>query len=200
MKQMTFKQYRTMDILIMVALTIFFEGITAAATSKWFAAQPVALSIGLAMVCVTMFRWGWQAAAVAFAGGLSFCVISGALPSQYLIYCIGNMGAVVSLLWIRRFGKEKILDSIPKILLLCVTAYLGQAAGRWLVSLLFGGKFSTLAAYVATDMMTLVFAVIVILLFRKTEGMLEDQKAYLFRMERERKEAANNPVPPEEEY
>ena len=50
MNQITFKQYRTIDVLILVALTIIFEGIATLASAKWFALQPVAISIGLAMI------------------------------------------------------------------------------------------------------------------------------------------------------
>lgn len=200
MNQITFKQYRTMDVIILVALTIIFEGITTAATNKWFALQPIAMSIGLAMVCVTMMRWGWQAAFTAFASGFVFCVISGATGEQYLIYCIGNLCALVALFWVKRFGKDGIRGSVPKLLVFGTTAYFGMALGRWLVSLVFGGDIMALLVYATTDIMTLAFAILVLLLFRKADGMLEDQKAYLFRLERERKAAEDEPVMEEEEY
>lgn len=198
MNQITFKQYRTIDILILVALTIFFEAITTAATTRWFVFQPVALSIGLAMVCVAMMRWGWQAAFLAFASGFAFCTISGATGEQYLIYCVGNIFALLALVWIKRFGKESIRNSIPKLFLFGTTAYVGMCLGRWLVSLLFGGELKTFIAYAGTDIMTLVFAVLVLILFRKTDGLLEDQKAYLFRLERERIETQDEPVQEDE--
>ena len=189
-----------MDSIILIVLTIIFEAITTAATNKWFVLQPVAMSIGLTMVCVMMMRWGWQAAFAAVASGFAFCAVSGATPGQYLIYCIGNLAALTALFWLKRFGKESVRGSVPKLLLFAVTAYLGMALGRWVVSLAFGGDLMALLVYATTDIMTLVFAILVLLLFRKTDGMLEDQKAYLFRLERERKAAEDEPVQEEEEY
>ncbi len=186
MNQITFKQYRNIDLTIFVVLTIFFEAITTAATSKWFVLQPVALSISLALVCIVMMRWSGWAAILAVAGGVAFCVVSGATFEQYLIYCVGNMMALLALAVIKGLGKETIRNSIPKLLLFGFAAYVGMEFGRWLVSLFFGGDFMALAVYLTTDIMTLVFAEVILILFRKSEGMLEDQKAYLLRLDREK--------------
>ena len=198
MKQITFKQYRTIDILILVALTIIFEGIATLATAKWFALQPVAISIGLAMVCIVMMRWGWQAAFAAFASGFSFCILSGATAQQLVIYCIGNIFALLGMVWFKVFGKEGIRKSMWLITLFVSTAYIGMVLGRGILAMAFGDSWGAFVTFATTDIMTLVFAVLVIILFRKTEGMLEDQKAYLLRVERERIETQDEPVREEE--
>jgi len=198
MNQITFKQYRTIDILILVALTILFEGVATLATAKWFALQPVAISIGLAMVCILMMRWGLPAAFAAFASGFTFCLLSGATPLQFVIYCIGNIFALLGMVWFKVFGKEGIRHSMWLITLYVSTAYLGQVLGRSLIAIAFGDNWSTLVTFATTDIMTLVFAVLVIILFRKTEGMLEDQKTYLLRMERDRIATQDEPVREEE--
>lgn len=199
MKQITFKQYRATDILILVALTILFEGVATMATARWFALQPVAISIGLAMTCIMMMRWGWQAAFPAFAGGFTFCILSGATAQQFVIYCIGNIFALLGLVWIKVLGKEAIRHSMLKITLFVSTAYLGVVFGRGLLAVMFGDTWGAFVTFATTDVMTLVFAVLVIILFRNTEGMLEDQKAYLFRLERDRLATKDEPVT-EEEY
>ena len=56
MNQITFKQYRAIDILILVALTTLFEGIATLATAKWFALQPVAISIGLVIYTIIKYK------------------------------------------------------------------------------------------------------------------------------------------------
>ena len=198
MKQITFKQYRTIDILILVALTIIFEGLATLATAKWFALQPVAISIGLAMVCIVMMRWGWQAAFAAFASGFSFCILSGATAQQLVIYCIGNIFALLGMVWFKVFGKEGIRKSMWLITLFVSTAYIGMVLGRGILAMAFGDSWGAFVTFATTDIMTLVFAVLVIILFRKTEGMLEDQKAYLLRVERERIETQDEPVREEE--
>lgn len=198
MNQLTFKQYRTIDVLILVALTTIFESIATMATAKWFALQPVAISIGLAMVCMVMMRWGWQAAFPAFASGLCFCLISGASAQQFVIYCIGNIFALLGMVWFRVLGKEAIRKSLWNIVLFVTTAYVGMVLGRGGLAILFGDSWGALVTFATTDIMTLVFAVLVIALFRKTEGMLEDQKAYLLRMERDRIATQDEPVTEEE--
>lgn len=194
MNQITFKQYRTIDISILVALTIIFEAIATLATAKWFALQPVAISIGLAMVCVVMMRWGWQAAIAAFASGFTFCILSGATVQQFVIYCAGNVFALLGILWFKVFGKEGIRQSMWCIALFVSTAYVGQVLGRSLIAIAFGDNISTVVTFATTDIMTLVFAILVIILFRKTEGMLEDQKAYLLRLDKQKKETRDEPV------
>ena len=200
MKQITFKQYRTIDILILVALTIIFEGIATLATAKWFALQPVAISIGLAMMCILMMRWGWQAAFAAVAGGFTFCLLSGGTLQQFAIYCIGNCFSLLGLLWFKVLGKERIRNSLWLITLFVSTAYVGMTIGRSLLAVLFGDSLWTFVTFVTTDIMTLVFAVLVIALFHKTEGMLEDQKTYLLRMEHDRIATQDEPVYEDEEF
>ncbi len=198
MNQITFKQYRTIDIFILVALTIIFEAIATLATARWFALQPVAISIGLALVCMVMMRWGWQAAFPAIASGFTYCFLSGATPQQFLIYCVGNVFALLGMVWFRVFGKEGIRKSMWNITLFVSTAYVGVVLGRGLVAIAFGDTWGAFITFATTDIMTLVFAVLVIILFRKTDGMLEDQKAYLLRLDKERKETQDEPVREEE--
>ena len=198
MNQITFKQYRTIDVLILVALTIIFEGIATMATAKWFGLQPVAISIGLAMVCILMMRWGWQAAFAAFAGGFTFCLLSGATLQQFVIYCIGNIFALLGMVWFKVYGKEGIRKSMWLITLFVSTAYVGQVCGRSLIAVLFGDSWGAFVTFATTDIMTLVFAILVIILFRKTDGMLEDQKAYLLRLDKQKKETQDEPVREEE--
>ena len=200
MNRITFKQYRSIDLAMFTILTMVFEAVTTVATNRWFYAQPVALSVTLALVCITMMRWGGFAAIPAVVGAFVFCVASGATIEQYLIYCIGNLGALAALLVTRLFEKEKVRTGTGKLALFGFVAYVGMVLGRWLVSLLYGGDLMAFAVYATTDIITLLFTMVILFLFRRTDGMMEDQKAYLFRMERERKEEAERFVPEEEEY
>ena len=199
MNQITFKQNRNIDLTILVVLTAIFEAITTMAASKWFVLQPVALSITLALVCMAMMRWSGWAALLAVAGGFTYCIVSKATGEQYLIYCIGNVMALSGLIVIKIFGKEAIRGSIPKLFVFGTVSYIGMALGRWLVSLFFGGDLMALVVYLTTDIMTLVFTVVILILLRKSDGMLEDQKAYLLRLDREKKEKAES-VMPEDDF
>lgn len=198
MNQITFKQYRVIDVSILVALTIIFEAIATMASAKWFALQPVALSVGLAMVCIVMMRWSFPAAIAAVAGGLVFCVLSGATIEQYAVYCIGNVFSLLGMVWFKVFGKEGIRNSMWLIALFVSTAYVGQVLGRGLIAVAFGDSWGAFVTFATTDIMTLVFAVVVVILFRKTDGLLEDQKTYLLRLEEERIATQDEPVQEEE--
>ena len=200
MNQITFGQYRNIDLTIFTVLLVIFESITTIATRNWFAAQPVAISISLAIVCIVMMRWGWRAVVPAVAGGIAFCLVSGATVGQYLIYCIGNVFALLALLVVKGFGKEAVRRSVPKLLLFGLTGYVGMVTGRFLVSLAFGGDLMAFVVYATTDIISLLFTEIILLLLRNTDGMIEDQKAYLLRVDRERREEAEHPVPEEEEF
>ena len=199
MKQITFQQYRTIDISILVALTTIFEGVATLATARWFALQPVAVSIGLAMICILMMRWGVRAAFAAFASGFVFCFLSGATAQQFVIYCIGNMGALLGIVWFKVFGKEGIRKSLWLVTLFVSTAYLGEMLGRSVIAILFGDSIGTIVTFLTTDIMSLVFAILVIALFRKTDGMLEDQKEYLLRLDQQKKDTQYEPPELEEE-
>ncbi len=180
--QMSFKEYRSMDLLIFSALTVVFEYIVTLATAKWFAGQPVAISITLTLVLITMHRWGAYAAVVALLGGVAFCIASDASWEHYLIYAIGNLFALVSLVYFKPFGQQDIKKSFFKTLLFAVTAYLSVALGRWLVSLAFGAGGGELIAFLTTDLITLLFAVVILYSCKSVDGLIEDQASYIVRI------------------
>ncbi len=191
MKRVSVEQYRNLDLMMWVIMTVIFETITTMATIKWFYLQPVALSITLALTCAVMVRWNGYAALMAAIGGLVVCIISGANIEQYAIYCIGNVFALLALMVMKYLGKEQIQKSFLKKLLFATSAYIGMVLGRWLVSLLFSGDVKALLVYITTDIMSLLFAVVVLHILGKCDGMLEDQKAYLQRVWEEDEEETN---------
>ena len=188
MKQITFKEYRMLDLIIFTVFTIVFEAIATYASTKWFWAQAVSISVTLLLTCIVMMRWSGWAAIQAVAGGLVYCFCAGATTEQYIVYAVGNLAGLIALLLIKFIGKEKIRGSKLQLVLLATTAYVGIAAGRTLVSLVFAGRIQDFVLYITTDIISLLFASVVLVLIRKADGMIEDQKAYLFRVEREEKE------------
>lgn len=188
MKQITFKEYRMLDLMMFTVFTIVFEAIATYASGKWFWLQAINISVTLLLVCIVMMRWGGWAAIHAIVGGLVYCFAAGAAREQYIVYAVGNLFALVALLLIRGFGKSKIREKRLLLLVFVVVAYLGMAVGRTALSIFFGGSIRTFLLYVTTDIVSLLFAVMVLILIRKTDGMIEDQKEYLFRVEREMKE------------
>ncbi len=172
----------------MSILLIISEAITTVATNTWFAAQPVAISTTLTFICIFMMRWSAYAAIPAVLGGVVFCIASGASAQQMLIYAVGNLLTLLALLWFKRWKKDDIRLGNFKLIFFTVSVYLLMQLGRWLVSLIFSGNIWNLVGYIASDIISLLFAVVIMFILQKVDGMIEDQKAYLFRLERQRKE------------
>ena len=60
--------------------------------------------------------------------------------------------------------------------------------GRYIVSLFIGGKIESIIDFITTDALSGVFAVVIILIVRRVDGLFEDQISYLRRIEDENEE------------
>ncbi len=190
MKQITFKQYKAIDIAILSVLHFVFEILGIYASEKWFAMQAVVVSFTPLVVAVMMMRWSEFAFVPAILGGIAYCIGGGGSAEQYLIYSLGNLLGLLSLLIIRKVGKEKIRSKNLNVAALAVATYAFIILGRWIVSLVFEPSFESLLSFLATDIMSLVVAVVGLIALRTSDGMIEDQKSYLIRLDREKREEA----------
>ena len=214
MKQITFKQYKAIDIAIMSALLFVFEviailvfkaepffvriqdynyqGSDGVVIENGVALLPLTLSISITLLImlVVMMRWSEFAFIPAIVGGVAYCVGAGEGYETYIIYCLGNLLGLLTLLIIRKIGKDEIRAKISNLILIAVSTYVFMAVGRWLVSLIFQPSFVTILKYLSTDLIALIVAIVGLIALRKSEGMLEDQKSYLLRLDREKKAEA----------
>ncbi|MDE7303856.1 MAG: hypothetical protein K2N60_11120 [Oscillospiraceae bacterium] len=184
---LTFKQYRAIDLTIMGIILVICEFLTATAAAKWFPNELYTLSPTITVVCIVMMRWNGYAAIHALLGGLAYCLALGAQEKQIIIYCIGNCFALAALALFRILGKEKIRSRSYFTLLFTFTAFLGAQVGRWAVNVALGGSVDSFAAFFINDIITLLFSAVVVLISRKSDGLFEDQKSYLIRTEEERR-------------
>lgn len=187
MNNISFKQYRIIDLAIWAFILTVFESLTVLAATRWFPGELYMLSQVIAVLCVVMMRWDGYAAAHAVIGGAVFCLISGGNGPQFAVYCIGNCFALLALLLFKAVGKEKVRAGALWTTLFVVLAFCGAQVGRWLVSLLLGGSPASIISFFMTDSLSLVYAVVVVLIARRMDGVYEDQKSYLIRTEDERK-------------
>ena len=74
------------------------------------------------------------------------------------------------------------------LIITSASTYLFMTVGRWLVSLVFVFKLETILGFMTTDIVSLVVLIVGMIALRKSDGMIEDQKAYLLRLDRERRE------------
>ena len=192
MKEITFKQYKAIDISILSALLLVFEALSVYASSNWFSHSGISvvplISLTPLVVVIMMMRWSELAFIPAIVGGISYCFACGGKPEQYLIYCLGNLFGILALLIIKKLGKEEIKKRKIYLALVSISTYLFITVGRWLVSLIFAPTVRTLLTFITTDIISLVVAVVGAIALRNSDGILEDQKSYLLRLDRERRE------------
>lgn len=190
MKQITFKQYKAIDIAILSVLHFVFEILGIYASKTWFSAQAVVISLTPLVVVVMMMRWSEFAFVPAILGGIAYCIGGDGSAEQYAIYSLGNLLALLSILIVRKLGKDKIRSKNLNVAAFAVATYLFIVIGRWLVSLVFEPVFVTFLTFLTTDIMSLVVAVVGLICLRSADGMIEDQKSYLLRLDREKREEA----------
>lgn len=198
-RQITFRQYRAMDLGMFTALLCVCEALITLGATRWFPAEPWTLSLTPAVTAIVMVRWGWFAAIPAAAGTLVFCVASGASPLQYLIYILGSMVPLVWCLWLRKAGWKRLKEQVLLALFYGASAAVLMQLGRGALALLTGHAPAACLAFVTTDALSTLFAALLTWITRRLDGMLEEQKHYLRRVaeeqekERQRAAAANGP-------
>lgn len=183
--QMTFRRYRMMDLCMFTAMACIFEALIVLASKNWFPYEPYVLSLTPAITAVVMVRWGAYAVGPVLAGMLTLCIASGAQPVQYLIYCVGSLLCLVLLPVLKRVGwrtlKEHVLLAMAYGLATALLMQIGRAAVAWLC----GMQAGVCMGFVTTDILSLLFSVLIVWICRRLDGMLEEQKHYVKRIREE---------------
>ena len=132
-KQRTLAQYQTIDLALFALMLVIFEYLIVRAANFWFPGQPYTVSLAAVVTAIVFMRWGPWGAIHAVLAGAVFCYFSAAKPSQYVIYCVGNLLSLAALLLLRRVGKEKVRTGRLSLLFPLLVLVLMQA-GRALVA------------------------------------------------------------------
>ena len=106
-QQLTWKQYRAIDLALLGAALAVFEFIIVRAARWWFPGQPFTVSLAAAMASISYMRWGAWGAIHAVEAGFVFCYFSGGTGQQFVIYCLGNLASVLAVLLLKACGKER---------------------------------------------------------------------------------------------
>ena len=195
-QQITFRQYRAMDLLIFTALLCIGETLITLGATRWFPQELWTLSLAPAVTAIVMVRWGGFAVIPAVLGAFVFCVVSGASLAQYFIYIIGSLTPLVWCLWLRNDGWKRLKDQVLLALFYGAAVAVMMQLGRAVMALLLGNPLAVMLPFFTTDALSTLFAALIVWITRRLDGMLEEQKHYLRRIaeeqERERKLAAAN--------
>ncbi len=182
------KQYRATDLFLFAVILIAFELLVHFAfigLKGSFTFSPM-----LPITLLVIMRWGWQGAFFAALDGVLYCLLNGAGWQSYLCYGIGNLSIMSVLLMTRFMGKQKIAGKWHFSALFVVVGWISVVLGRTLIATCCGDYFVAALLKQVSDLFTLAIALIIILVLRRLDGMFEDQKHYLLRLDDERKEIA----------
>ena len=187
-KQRTFQQYRAIDLTLFAVMLCVSETIIVRAATFWYPDQLYTVSAVGAIVTIVLMRWGPWAAIHAALGGLAFTLASGGTPRQILIYCAGNLLALLALLPLRKFGGEKIRnDQFLSVVFALFTLLLMQL-GRAAVAFVTGAELRSCFGFLTTDALSYLFTGVIVWIARRLDGIFEDQKHYLLRVNRPEEE------------
>ncbi len=181
-RQLSFEQYRAIDLAMFAVLLCFTETMIVKAATWWFAEQLYTVSVVGAITAIVLMRWGPWAGIHAVLGGAVYCLASHGSAQQLIIYCLGNLLALLALLPLRLLGGERIrLDPLMSIGFGLLTLLLMQL-GRALVALAFGTAFQTCLGFFTTDALSLLFTGLIVWVARRLDGIFENQRHYLLRI------------------
>ena len=176
------RRYQSMDLLIWTVLLFVFETIVVKAGTVWFKSQPWTLSLVPALTTIVYMRWGLYGLFFSALGGGAICFASKAGAVQYAVYVLGNLFSVLSLLMVKKMGKDKIRSGVFFSFLYATVVFLLMAFGRGVVSLILGKGAGALVDFLTTDVLSWVFALVIIWIVRRLDGVFEDQISYLVRL------------------
>ena len=179
---MSFKQYRSIDLILFVIMYGVCEYLTIKAATVWFD-EPYCISIMLPMLAIVMMRWDKYSIIHAVVYALLFVYFQSGSITQYFIYLIGNLGFMLLLLYVRKVTKEKIRATFFGSMSYLLIGFLLMEVFRGLASMLLAGKDAgVIFTFIMTDMLSLVFAILVIIIVRRIDGLFIDQKQYLLEL------------------
>lgn len=170
---------------------------------KWFPAQATfTLSFMVPIVVLVMIRWGWPSVFYALLSGLVYCLFINGEGRHYATYIIGN--AFIALMLIPRYliGVDKITSKWWASALFVAGAWVCVWLGRGTVSAIslaispIDGQSagSAYLAFAVNELLSLPIAVLIAIVLRRFDGMFEDQKSFLTRLDGEREEAKRRAV------
>ena len=192
-RQRSFTEYKTIDLIIWAAMMCLFETIIVKAARSWFPNELYSVSLAAAMTAIVYMRWGAWGGIHAALIGFVFCLFSGGSGEQYIIYCVGNIFSMLALILLFRAGKEKVRTTTWLALLFPVLVQLLMHGGRALTALLLGASPASVTGFFLGDSLSYVFTLVIAWIVKRLDGVYEDQKHYLLRLnsEKEKKEVKN---------
>lgn len=192
-KRRTIHEYMAIDLIILAVITCVFEYIIIRAAKVWFPNELYTVSLAAIMTSIVYMRWGAWGGIHAVLAALVFCLFSGGTGEQYTIYCVGNLFSLLALIPLFRVGKEKVRTGKYLGLAFPLLVQLLMHSGRAITAMVLGTPPSGVVGFFVGDSLSYLFTLVIAWIVRRLDGVYEDQKHYLLRLntEKEKKEVNN---------
>ncbi len=191
-RRISFAQYRTMDLSVFTSVLCVCEAMIVLAATRWFPGEPYTLSLTSAVTALVMVRWGAWAAIPAVLGAIAFCLASGASAAQFIIYCAGNLAALLLVPVLSSLTWRRLKDNVLLALTYGVLGALLMQAGRAGMALLLGNPIGVCVGFLTTDVLSTLFSALIVWICRRLDGMLENQAHYVLRIQKEQEDMKNS--------
>lgn len=187
-RQLTIREYRRIDLLLFALMLAIFEFIILrVTTSAFFRDQAFTVSLAGAIASIVYMRWGaWGGLHAALAGFL-FCFYLGGTADQYIIYVLGNLLSLAAVPALKRLGPQRVRDGRFSSLLFPLAVILLMQGGRALVALALGSPVRVALGFFTADSLSILFTLVIVWIARRLDGVYEDQRHYLLRIQEEKK-------------
>jgi hypothetical protein len=165
------------------------DGRTVVASATGYTGEPIGYELYIKSEDAVYFwnRFVELGAVPAGLGGLLFAWMSGGNLQQMLIYVLGNLASLAALLMFRMFGKERIRKDSFLAVTFAIAVQLLMQLGRAAMGSVFGYPTAAIIGFITTDILSILFTVFIVWTVRRIEGLFEDQRNYLLRVQREQK-------------
>ena len=184
-RQISFGQYRMIDNIFWGIILAVSEVVIITASSKWFPGQLYTVSVSAAVAAIVMMRWGFIAAIHVALAGLVYAGVQGGSPEQYLYYIIGNELGLAALLFIKAVGRDRIRQNVLLTIAYALTVQILMQVGRGIVSVVLGSDMGAILNFITMDALSELFSILILTIAARLDGVMEYQKDYLLRVQRE---------------
>lgn len=185
-RQLTLQEYRAIDLTLFAMILVLFEFIIVkVSASNLFWDQQFTVSLAAAITSIVYMRWGWWGGLHAALAGVLYCLYCGGGGQQYIIYTLGNLFSLLAVLPLKKLGPERVRTGRWSGLLFPLAVILLMQLGRMAVALVLGTPIMEALGFIGTDPGSVLFTLVIAWIVRRLDGVYEDQKHYLLRIQQE---------------
>jgi hypothetical protein len=188
------QQYRLADLFLFAIILALAELLEYFAIIWLPDAATYTFSLMLPITLIVMMRWGWPSIFYAAGCGLIYCLLYTASLQLFITYIFGNACIGLMLVYLHFVGKKRTASKWYLSALFVLIAWLVVNLARSVIYTAFGNNFgASILSFISLSdngVLSLVVGILLIVVMRRFDGMFEDQKSYLKRVDEERKEKA----------